>query len=103
MIVCHYLIWLAPFTGMFRTLQGEDWDLLDRLFSVIERSYRFASQDVRGDVRELIPEFFSCPEFLENLSRLNFGVLHSMGEKIDDSSCLRGQKTTRSSLAYTDM
>ncbi|KAI6157101.1 hypothetical protein BKA82DRAFT_965252 [Pisolithus tinctorius] len=84
MIVCHYLIRLAPFTNMFKTLQGGDWDLPDRLFSDIERSYRSASQDVRGDVRELIPEFFSCPEFLENLSHLDFGVSHSTGEKIDD-------------------
>ncbi|KAI5994829.1 hypothetical protein EDD15DRAFT_2518441, partial [Pisolithus albus] len=27
MIVCHYLIRLAPFTSMFKTLQGGDWDL----------------------------------------------------------------------------
>ncbi|KAI6038492.1 hypothetical protein EDC04DRAFT_2868311 [Pisolithus marmoratus] len=74
MIVCHYLIRLAPFTSMFKTLQGGDWDLPDRLFSV----------HVRGDVRELIPEFFSCPEFLENLSRLDFGISHSTGEKVDD-------------------
>ncbi|KAI5981655.1 BEACH domain-containing protein, partial [Pisolithus marmoratus] len=58
--------------------------LPDRLFSDIARSYRSASQDVRGDVRELIPEFFSCPEFLENLSRLDFGISHSTGEKVDD-------------------
>ncbi|KIK26284.1 hypothetical protein PISMIDRAFT_271223 [Pisolithus microcarpus 441] len=84
MIVCHYLIRLAPFTSMFKTLQGGDWDLPDRLFSDIARTYRSASQDVRGDVRELIPEFFSCPEFLENSSRLDFGVSHSTGEQIDD-------------------
>ncbi|KAI6126006.1 hypothetical protein EDD17DRAFT_1521466 [Pisolithus thermaeus] len=84
MIVCHFLIRLAPFTSMFKTLQGGDWDLPDRLFSDIARTYRSASQDVRGDVRELIPEFFSCPEFLENLSRLDFGVSHSTGEQVDD-------------------
>lgn len=32
MIVCHFLIRLAPFTGMFKTLQGGNWDLPDRLF-----------------------------------------------------------------------
>lgn len=32
MIVCHFLIRLAPFTNMFKTLQGGDWDLPDRLF-----------------------------------------------------------------------
>jgi Beige/BEACH domain len=93
MIVCHFLIRLAPFTNMFKTLQvrpgniykhdlnllqGGDWDLPDRLFrcfsfpliptgsdrveSNIHRSYTSASQDIRGDVRELIPEFYTCPE-----------------------------------------
>src|SRR6266850_2683908 len=93
MIVCHYLIRLAPVTNMFKTLQvrsdpyrrgiltfcqGGDWDLPDRLFrcgsvpltsttsnvleSNIHRAYSSASQDIRGDVRELIPEFYTCPE-----------------------------------------
>ena len=81
MIVCHFLIRLAPFTNMFKTLQGGDWDIPDRLFrfvnsflelvqcrsenfypSDLPRAYESAAQDVRGDVRELIPEFFTCPE-----------------------------------------
>ncbi|KAI0002519.1 beach-domain-containing protein [Russula compacta] len=82
MIVCHYLIRLAPFTNMFKTLQGGDWDLPDRLFSNIHRAYSSASQDIRGDVRELIPEFFTCPEFLENSANLDFGVQQNTGERI---------------------
>ncbi|KIK98640.1 hypothetical protein PAXRUDRAFT_823685 [Paxillus rubicundulus Ve08.2h10] len=84
MIVCHFLIRMAPYTSMFKTLQGGDWDLPDRLFSDIGRTYLSASQDVRGDVRELIPEFFTCPEFLENSSNLDFGVSQTSGEKIHD-------------------
>ncbi|KAH7092832.1 beach-domain-containing protein [Auriculariales sp. MPI-PUGE-AT-0066] len=84
MIVCHYLIRLSPFTHMFKTLQGGDWDLPDRLFSAVKRAYDSASQDSRGDVRELIPEFFTCPEFLENSARLDFGVQQNTGERIDD-------------------
>lgn len=30
--------------------------------SNIARAYDSAAKDVRGDVRELIPEFFTCPE-----------------------------------------
>ncbi|KAH9965265.1 beach-domain-containing protein [Russula dissimulans] len=82
MIVCHYLIRLAPFTNMFKTLQGGDWDLPDRLFSNIQRAYSSASQDIRGDVRELVPEFFTCPEFLENSANLDFGVQQNTGERI---------------------
>ncbi|KAF8547687.1 beach-domain-containing protein [Imleria badia] len=82
MIVCHFLIRMAPYTSMFKTLQGGDWDLPDRLFIDIGRTYLSASQDVRGDVRELIPEFFTCPEFLENLSNIDFGSLITTGERI---------------------
>ncbi|KAJ7439485.1 beach-domain-containing protein [Mycena latifolia] len=84
MIVCHFLIRMAPFTNMFKTLQGGDWDLPDRLFSDIPRAYESAASDVRGDVRELIPEFFTCPEFLENSSNLDFGVQQNTGERIHD-------------------
>lgn len=30
--------------------------------SDLPRAYLSAAEDVRGDVRELIPEFFTCPE-----------------------------------------
>ena len=33
MIVCHFMIRLQPFTSMFKTLQGGNWDLPDRLFT----------------------------------------------------------------------
>ncbi|KAM6494725.1 hypothetical protein JOM56_009348 [Amanita muscaria] len=84
MIVCHFLIRMAPYTHMFKTLQGGDWDLPDRLFSDLARAYQSAAVDVRGDVRELIPEFFTCPEFLENSANLDFGILSSTGERIHD-------------------
>ncbi|KAG0697567.1 hypothetical protein DFH29DRAFT_1003625 [Suillus ampliporus] len=82
MIVCHFNIRIQPFTNMFKTLQGGDWDLPDRLFADIGRAYSSASQDIRGDVRELIPEFFTCPEFLENSSSLDFGISQTTGERI---------------------
>ncbi|CAL1710979.1 unnamed protein product [Somion occarium] len=84
MIVCHFLIRLAPFTNMFKTLQGGDWDLPDRLFVDMQRAYESASQDLRGDVRELIPEFYTCPEFLENSANLDFGIQQNNGERIHD-------------------
>lgn len=91
MIVCHFLIRLAPFTNMFKTLQGGDWDLPDRLFrcdttdsspnlfskatylprnSDLPRAYESAARDVRGDVRELIPEFYTCPEYVSKFMNL---------------------------------
>ncbi|TFY80618.1 hypothetical protein EWM64_g3393 [Hericium alpestre] len=82
MIVCHFLIRLAPFTNMFKTLQGGDWDLPDRLFSGVARAWESASKDIRGDVRELIPEWYTLPEFLENSANLDFGVQQNNGERI---------------------
>jgi hypothetical protein len=69
------------------------------LESNIHRAYTSASQDIRGDVRELIPEFYTCPEqvqksvqslddlellarFLENSANLDFGVQQNTGERI---------------------
>ncbi|QRW11722.1 beige protein [Ceratobasidium sp. AG-Ba] len=48
MIVCHFLIRLAPFTHHFRRLQGGSWDLPDRLFHSIQRAWESASEDTRG-------------------------------------------------------
>ena len=50
----------------------------------MQRAYESASSDVRGDVRELIPEFFTCPESLENYANLDFGVQQNTGERIHD-------------------
>ncbi|KAH7926600.1 beach-domain-containing protein [Leucogyrophana mollusca] len=83
MIVCHFLIRMAPFTNMFKTLQSGIY-LIGFLCVDIGRAYASAAKDIRGDVRELIPEFYTCPEFLENSSRLDFGVSQSTGEKVDD-------------------
>lgn len=83
-------------------LQGGDFDLPERLFtcvlsvywltpyhlthilvSDIRKAWESASSDSRGDVRELIPEFFTCHEFLQNISRLELGTAAG-GEKIGD-------------------
>jgi hypothetical protein len=84
------------------SLQGGDFDLPERLFtyvlivcsqrkwhsnlllvSDIRKAWESASSDSRGDVRELIPEFFTCHEFLQNISGLELGTVAG-GEKIGD-------------------
>ena len=83
MIVCHFLIRLAPFTHHFRRLQGGSWDLPDRLFHSVQRAWESASFDTRGDVRELIPEMFTCHEFLDNRANLDMGI-QGNGERVDN-------------------
>jgi hypothetical protein len=84
MIVCGYMIRVSPFTEIFLTLQGGSFDLADRLFSSIPRAWDSASNTNRGDVRELIPEFFYSPMFLVNLNHHNFGKKQVTGETVDD-------------------
>lgn len=82
--------------------QGGNFDLADRLFSSIPRAWDSASADNRGDVRELIPEFYYSPAFLVNTvsqalvercssrssiylqNRHDFGRKQVSGDSVDD-------------------
>ena len=83
MIVTSYLVRLQPFVQSFLLLQGGNFDHPDRMFHSIEQAWTSASQEHMADVRELIPEFFYLPEFLENLNNYSFGVLQKNGKSID--------------------
>ncbi|KAG8069818.1 hypothetical protein GUJ93_ZPchr0006g46210 [Zizania palustris] len=72
-IVLYYLLRLEPFTALHRNLQGGKFDHADRLFQSIESTYRNCLSNT-SDVKELIPEFFYLPEFLENLNSYHLGV-----------------------------
>ncbi|BBN02508.1 WD repeat and FYVE domain-containing protein 3 [Marchantia polymorpha subsp. ruderalis] len=81
--VLFYLIRLPPFSMENRQLQGGQFDHADRLFNSLRDTWLSASQGNTADVKELIPEFFYLPEFLENRFKFDFGVKQS-GEKVDD-------------------
>ncbi|CAJ0639828.1 8424_t:CDS:10 [Entrophospora sp. SA101] len=83
MIVCSYLIRLEPFTQQYLKLQGGHFDHADRLFHSISKAWSSATRDNMSDVKELIPEFFYLPDFLENTNKFNFGVKQATGEVID--------------------
>ncbi|KAI8092540.1 uncharacterized protein BX664DRAFT_259855 [Halteromyces radiatus] len=83
MIVCSFLIRLEPFTQHYLKLQGGTFDHADRLFDSVGKAWESASEKNMGDVRELIPEFFCLPEFLENVNKFNFGTKQGTGETID--------------------
>ncbi|CAD8199091.1 unnamed protein product [Paramecium octaurelia] len=71
-ITSQYLIRLEPFTSASKAIQGDKFDMADRLFFSFNESYRCAIEDI-ADVRELIPEFFCLPEMFLNIANLNFG------------------------------
>ncbi|XP_071742483.1 protein SPIRRIG-like [Rutidosis leptorrhynchoides] len=81
-IVLFYLLRLPPFSTENQKLQGGQFDHADRLFNSVRDTW--ASAAGRGntsDVKELIPEFFYMPEFLENRFDLDLGEKQS-GEKV---------------------
>ncbi|TKW23149.1 hypothetical protein SEVIR_4G274600v4 [Setaria viridis] len=72
-IVLHYMLRLEPFTTLHLSFQGGKFDHADRLFHSIDSAYR-NSLSSTSDVKELIPEFFYMPEFLENSNSYHLGV-----------------------------
>lgn len=83
MIVASYMIRLEPFTSSFKILQGGNFGPSDRVFNSIERAWKSASTELTTDVRELIPEFFFLPDFLENVNHMDFGVSQN-GTTVDN-------------------
>uniref|UniRef100_A0A0E0E5B8 BEACH domain-containing protein n=1 Tax=Oryza meridionalis TaxID=40149 RepID=A0A0E0E5B8_9ORYZ len=81
-IVLHYLLRLEPFTTLHRSLQGGKFDHADRLFQSINSAYKNSLSNT-SDVKELIPEFFYMPEFLENSNSYHLGVRQD-GEPLGD-------------------
>ncbi|GFG30500.1 hypothetical protein Cfor_08123, partial [Coptotermes formosanus] len=82
--ILHFLVRLPPFTRMFLTYQDDNFDLPDRTFHSMHTTWRLTSSDSTTDVKELIPEFFFLPEFLQNSEGMfDFGVRQS-GEQVND-------------------
>ncbi|XP_044486072.1 protein SPIRRIG-like [Mangifera indica] len=83
-IVLFYLLRLPPFSAENQKLQGGQFDHADRLFNSVRDTWLSASgKGNTSDVKELIPEFFYMPEFLENRFNLDLGQKQS-GEKVGD-------------------
>uniref|UniRef100_H0ZHC0 Neurobeachin like 1 n=1 Tax=Taeniopygia guttata TaxID=59729 RepID=H0ZHC0_TAEGU len=81
--VMHYLIRVEPFTTLHIQLQSGRFDCADRQFHSIPATWQ-ALMDNPNDVKELIPEFFCFPEFLENQNGFNLGQLQMSKEVVND-------------------
>ncbi|KAK3092886.1 hypothetical protein FSP39_008387 [Pinctada imbricata] len=81
--VLHFLVRLPPYTKMFTSYQDNNFDIPDRTFHSVQTSWRLASFESATDVKELIPEFFFLPEFLQNFEKFNFGRRQN-GEIVSD-------------------
>ena len=80
--VCNFLMRLFPFSHISIELQGKGFDKPERLFLSVKNSFRNSTTE-KGDVRELIPEFFYLPEMFRNINKLNMGKLET-GEQVGD-------------------
>ena len=81
--VVYYMLRQEPFTTLGVNLQSGRFDCPDRLFFDIRRTWEGCSRLSVSDVKELIPEFFCCPEFLVNSNKLPLGELQE-GGKVSD-------------------
>ncbi|XP_053786341.1 neurobeachin-like protein 2 isoform X1 [Desmodus rotundus] len=81
--VMHYLIRVEPFTSLHIQLQSGRFDCSDRQFHSVAAAWQ-ARLDSLADVKELIPEFFYFPDFLENQNGFDLGCLQLTNEKVGD-------------------
>uniref|UniRef100_A0AAR2M342 Neurobeachin-like protein 2 n=1 Tax=Pygocentrus nattereri TaxID=42514 RepID=A0AAR2M342_PYGNA len=81
--VMHYLIRVEPFTSLHIQLQSGRFDCADRQFHSIPATWQ-TLMDNPNDVKELIPEFFYFPEFLENQNGFDLGRLQISKERVND-------------------
>lgn len=86
-IITHYLIRLQPFSALHWRHQSKRFDHADRLFSSIEEQYKSSTKN-SSDLKELIPEFYSWPEFLRNRNQIYLGVKQNKAE-VNDVECPR--------------
>ena len=72
MYISHYLCRLFPYAFTAIEIQGIGFDCPDRLFINLQKAIT-SSLTEKGDLREIIPDFFTLPELFININRLNLG------------------------------
>ena len=82
-VVLHFLVRLHPFATLHRQLQGGHFDVADRLFNSIPRTWDMCTGSSAAEVKELTPEWYSNPSFLRNSNQFKLGTSQE-GEKLGD-------------------
>lgn len=86
-IVLYYLTRLQPYASALVSFQNGMFDAPSRMFQSIYRAWSSSSGQGTNakelqDVKELIPEFFCLPHFLQNVNRYPLGTVND--ENIND-------------------
>ena len=67
----NFMVRIFPYNFIAIELQGDGFDVPNRLFFSIKESF-FNISYLNTDLRELIPEFFYFPEIFLNINKINF-------------------------------
>ncbi|MEQ2239137.1 Neurobeachin-like protein 2 [Ilyodon furcidens] len=81
--VMHYMIRMEPFTTLHIQLQSGRFDVADRQFHSVSAAWQ-TRMESPADVKELIPEFFYFPEFLQNMNGFDLGRLQISQDMVTD-------------------
>ncbi|KAK8895657.1 hypothetical protein M9Y10_024127 [Tritrichomonas musculus] len=81
--VTYYLMRCEPFTMMHIELQSGQFDYANRLFISVESIWNLVSGPAQNEFRELVPEFFSLPNFMKNYEKYDLGKTPE-GESVDN-------------------
>ena len=82
-VVLHYLVRSHPFASLHRQLQGGHFDVADRLFSSVARTWDMCTGQSAAEVKELTPEWYCNPSFLRNVNQFKLGTSQD-GEVLGD-------------------
>ena len=80
--VCNYLIRVYPYSYISIEIQGDRFDLPERLFFSINSTWHNTLSQ-RSDLRELIPEMFYFPPLFYNMNNIELNKLND-GSNIDN-------------------
>jgi hypothetical protein len=82
-VVLHFLVRLHPFGGLHRQLQSGHFDVADRLFHSVPRTWDMCTGTSAAEVKELTPEWYCNPSFLRNSNNFKLGTSQE-GEVLGD-------------------
>jgi len=82
-VVLHFLIRLHPFADLHRQLQSGHFDVADRLFHSVPRTWDMCTGTSAAEVKELTPEWYTNPSFLRNSNNFKLGTSQE-GEVLGD-------------------
>ena len=78
----HFLVRLQPFASLHQEMQNGRFDVSDRLFSSIPRTFVQNTTQL-SEVKELTPEWFTTPEMFRNVNNFDLGKTQD-GQPVGD-------------------